>query len=249
MKSTSQASTISKHCDCSSNISAIFWQQWQQYRDYLYYCCIKWMGGNPTDAEEALSQAMLKAWEKMQKYAGKITNFKSWLTSLTHNLCVDIHRKRSRGANQVEDIEAIPEEKRLVLVEDTPEIAMETDEKRVVIRCAIDNLPPRLRQTFILHFYEELSHQEIAQQQDISYPNVCKRISEARKILREELREYFMGEDRHKSVPHFTVNLGFEINSLSEIDLGNRLKVVRSGSELEKGAKTAPQAKIGNVSN
>ena len=140
---------------------------------------------------------MLKAWEKVQQYAGKITNFKAWLTSLTHNLCVDIHRERSRGTNQVEHIEgyASGEKEGLVRSEDTPECAVETDEKRIVIRRAIDNLPIRLRETFILHFYQELSHPEIAQQQEISYQNVCKRISQARAILREELRGYFIGED------------------------------------------------------
>jgi RNA polymerase sigma-70 factor (ECF subfamily) len=72
---------------------------------------------------------------------------------------------------------------------------METGEKRIVIRRAIDNLPTRMRETFILHFYRELSYPEIAQQQDISYQNVCKRISQARAILREELKGYFIGED------------------------------------------------------
>jgi RNA polymerase sigma-70 factor (ECF subfamily) len=147
---------------------------------------------------------MLKAWEKEQKYAGEIANFKGWLTTLTHNLCVDIHRERSRGANRVEDIEgyASGEEQGLVSFEDTPESAMETGEKKIVIRRAIDNLPTRLRETFILHFYRELSYQEIVQQQEISYQNVCKRISQARKILREELRGYFIGEDgTDKSVP------------------------------------------------
>jgi RNA polymerase sigma-70 factor (ECF subfamily) len=72
---------------------------------------------------------------------------------------------------------------------------METGEKRIVIRRAIDNLPTRLRETFILHFYRELSYPEIAQLQEISYQNVCKRISQARKILREELKGYFIGED------------------------------------------------------
>lgn len=183
--------------NCSENIEKVFWLQWQQYQDHLHRCCVKWMGGNPIDAEDALSRAMLKAWEKVQQYAGKITNFKAWLTTLTHNLCVDIHRERSRGANRVEDIEvyASGEEQGLVAFEDTPESTMETDEKRIVIRRAIDNLPTRLRETFILHFYHELSHQEIVEQQGISYQNVCKRISQARAILREELKEYFIGED------------------------------------------------------
>ena len=182
----------------SLDIGKAFWQQWQQYRDYLYRCCIKWMGGNPTDAEDALSRAMLKAWEKVQKIGVEIDNFKSWLSTLTHNLCVDIHRERSRGANRVEDIElyASSVEQGLVSFEDTQDCAMETGEKRIVIRRAIDNLPSRLRETFILHFYRELSYQEIAQQQEISYQNVCKRISQARKILREELRGYFIEEDR-----------------------------------------------------
>jgi len=59
------------------------------------------MGGNPIDAEDALSRAMLKAWEKVQQFAGEIANLKAWLTRLTHNLCVDIHRERSRAANKV----------------------------------------------------------------------------------------------------------------------------------------------------
>jgi RNA polymerase sigma-70 factor (ECF subfamily) len=146
-------------------------------------------GGNPTDAEDALSRAMLKAWEKVQKYAvGEITNFKGWLTRLTHSLCVDIHRERDRGANRVENIEAIAslEEHGLVPFDDTQDCAMDTGEKTIVIRRAIDNLPRRMRETFILHFYQELSYPEIAQLQDIYYQNVCKRISQARKILREE---------------------------------------------------------------
>ncbi|MEH1861776.1 MAG: sigma-70 family RNA polymerase sigma factor [Nostoc sp.] len=204
--SDSQTVSASYLQGCSEDLKKGFWLQWQQYRDYLYRCCIKWMSGNLTDAEDALSRAMLKAWEKMQKYAGKITNFKSWLTSLTHNLCVDIHRERDRGANRVEDIEvyASGKEEGLVRSEDTPETAMETGEKKMVIRRAIANLPTRLRETFILHFDRELSYPEIAQLQEISYQNVCKRVSQARAILRLKLRGYFIGEDgtdTEKSVP------------------------------------------------
>ena len=197
-----------------------FWQEWVQYQDYLYHCCLNWMGGNPSDAEDALSRAMLKAWEKAQKFAGKIANFKAWLTRLTENLCVDIHRERSRGANRVEDIEGIGEEKRLVSVEDIPIRALETDEKRMAIRGAIDNLPARLRETFILHFYREFSHQEIVQEQGISYQKVCKRISQARKILGEELRGYFIGEDetdRDLVTPGVTESVEEEMSQNAEV--------------------------------
>lgn len=76
------SSTPSYLGNCSEKSEKVFWLQWQQYRDHLQLCCIKWMGGNSTDAEDALSRAMLKAWEKVQQYAGKITNFKAWLTRL-----------------------------------------------------------------------------------------------------------------------------------------------------------------------
>ena len=87
------------------------------------------------------------------------------------------------------------EEQELVQSEDMPPYCVEANEKRILIRRAIENLPPRLRETFILHFYQELSYPEITQQQEISYQNVCKRISQARAILREELREYFIQEE------------------------------------------------------
>jgi len=208
---------------CPEDTKKAFWQLWQQNRDYLYRCCLKWMGENLTDAEDALSLAMLKAWEKVQKYVGKIANFKAWLTRLTHNLCVDIHRERSRAANRVEDIEvyASNEEQGLVFFEGTPESAMESGEKMMVIRHAIDELPTRLCETFILHFYEELSYAEIAEQQDISYQNVCKRISQARAILREKLRGYFIGSDGTDADLSVTPTLDATESAIGEMSQGN----------------------------
>jgi len=172
-----------------------FWQLFQQHRDYLFRCCVKWMNGNSTEAQDLLSQAMLKALKKAQKFAEEIANFKSWLTTLTRNFWLDL--KRRRGANSVEDIEiyAAQEDLGLVSINDTPAIALDRDEKKMVIRRAIDELPTKMRETFILHFYEELSYQEIGDRQNITYQNVCKRISQAREFLVKQLRGYFIGED------------------------------------------------------
>ncbi|WP_254564067.1 RNA polymerase sigma factor [Oscillatoria sp. HE19RPO] len=173
-----------------------FWELFQPYQDYLLRCCLKWTNGNLTEAEDLLSQAMLKAFKKAHKYAETIENFKSWVTRLTRNFWIDL--KRRPCANQVEDIEVYAEQENLgwLTVDDTPESALEEEEKNRVIRAAIDELPTKMRETYHLHFYEELSHQEIVEKQGISYPNTCKRISEARKILREELRGYFIEEEK-----------------------------------------------------
>jgi DNA-directed RNA polymerase specialized sigma24 family protein len=48
-----------------------FWKLFQPYRDYLLRCCLQWTNGNLTAAEDLLSQATLKAWEKAQEYAEK----------------------------------------------------------------------------------------------------------------------------------------------------------------------------------
>lgn len=65
---------------------------------------------------------------------------------------------------------------------------------------AIEELPPRLRETFILHVQEELSYLEIAEKLNISNPNVRKRISQARSILRKQFNEY-LGEDNQPHDP------------------------------------------------
>ncbi|NEP20399.1 MAG: RNA polymerase sigma factor, partial [Leptolyngbya sp. SIO4C1] len=97
---TAEEQSLLRHLAQGNRI--VFWQLWMRHQDYLYSRCISWMGGNITDAQEALSRAMLKAWHKLPQHAAKITNLKAWLTRFTHNLCVDICRERCRHAISVE---------------------------------------------------------------------------------------------------------------------------------------------------
>ncbi|MBE9122309.1 sigma-70 family RNA polymerase sigma factor [Tychonema sp. LEGE 07199] len=182
-------------CSCTPDIDSAFWKLWQDNQDYLYRCCRKWMG-NPTDAEDALSRAMLKAWEKARDGKGDIKNFKAWLTKLTYNLCADIHRERNRSAVGVDSLDtiALGNETELISQEETPVRAAMERELELFFSAAIDELPDRLRETFILHFESGLSYQDIAEQLGISYDNVRKRISQARGILRQRFNENF-GED------------------------------------------------------
>ncbi len=182
--------------DISEKARSSFWQIWEQNQEYLYHCCFRWMGNNPIDAEDALSCANLKAYEKWLDFHGKITNFKAWLTRLTHNLCMDIYRQRNRRETPCENIEVIAAaEEELVSKMDMPVHVAERRELGTVIRGAIDQLPEKLRQTSLLYFLEEMSYRDIAKQLGISYDNVRKRIQQARAILRKQLNLYLSGEN------------------------------------------------------
>ncbi|MCU0545758.1 MAG: sigma-70 family RNA polymerase sigma factor [Oscillatoriaceae cyanobacterium Prado104] len=186
---------MSFQCSQLEDVGANFWPLWQQHQDYLYRCCCKWMG-NPTDAEDALSRAMLKAWEKVRDCTVVIKNFKAWLTKLTYNLCADIHRENDRSAVAVDSLDTIATDNATELIsqQETPIISATNREVELFFREAIDELPGRLRETFLLYFESELSYQEIAEQLGILYDNVRKRISQARSILRQRFNENF-GED------------------------------------------------------
>jgi RNA polymerase sigma-70 factor (ECF subfamily) len=180
-----------------------FWQLWGQHQDYLYRRCLTWMGGNHEDAQEALSRATLKAWEKWQEYSGKITNPKAWLTQLTRNLCMDMHRERNRGARGVESIEnlAEPEQECVASSIRSPESELLSCEKDNHIRRAINALPTKVRIPFILRYDEEMSYSEIAAKLAFSSEKVRKLIQQARVILRKQLNKYF--SDRDNSSPLF----------------------------------------------
>lgn len=179
-----------------------FWKLWVQYQDYLYQRCLSWMKGNSTDAEELLSRASIKAWEKWQDYAEKVNNPKAWLTQLTHNLCMDIHRERSREARFIDSIEeiAIAEDKYVDISIPSSELAVIDRQRNSYLRRAINTLPAKVRIPFILRYQQEISYSEIAQQLALSCEKVRKRVQQARTILKKQLNWYFLELDSSSSL-------------------------------------------------
>ncbi|NEN87650.1 MAG: sigma-70 family RNA polymerase sigma factor [Okeania sp. SIO3H1] len=213
-----------------------FWEQWTEHEDMLYWCCLRLMNSNRTDAEDALSLAALKAWEKVQKFEGKITNFKAWSIKLTRNLCIDIIRERSRGAIGVESIECVDDTEEMVIASsvESPESFLEREERSIKIRRAITDLPETLRETFILHFYEELTHTEIAERQGICYNNVSRRIYVAKKKLKQKLSDYFLGTGEKVSV---TAGYGRKLSTQRKYEEKQQIIESEERKGLETGTK------------
>ena len=140
-----------------------FWGIWEHYREtVLSHRCLQWMGGNQAEAEDALSSACLKAWQKLPAYAHDISNIKGWLLQLLHNHCMDIRRAHSREHHTVKCIddyttlaleEAMP-------AHESPEHVLLRSEMRIALQRALAHLPVRLREPAILRFCHELPHRE-----------------------------------------------------------------------------------------
>ena len=168
-----------------------FWDIWLQHQDYLYGFCLKLTGQNHTEANELLSKARDKAQAKWPKHAHKITNAKSWLSSLTRNLYLDLCRSRTRQAKahsglQKEMLGAIGHQT-------TPESTLLHQELQDYLHQLIEELPPKLRDPFILRFLHDKSYKAIALQLTLTEATVRKRIQYARQQLHEPLRQYLSG--------------------------------------------------------
>ena len=176
----------------------VFWQLWKSYQNYLYHRCLAWMEGDRDDAQEVMSLASLKAWEKLPHHALNITNLKGWLNRFTHNLCMDIHRQRQRHAIGVDNIEDVPLNNQEIASSDYPESELLQQEQKIYLRHCIDSLSSRLREPLILSYYQSMSHTDIAQQLSISTDNVAKRLQQAKQILKQRLCQYFRGLNTEK---------------------------------------------------
>jgi len=175
--------------------SGAFWRLWELYRGFLFGICLKQMGGVREDAEDALSLAMLKAWDRLPEHASKIINIKAWLTRMTCNLCVDLHRERRRRVKNIERIEDMSAADHLAVA-----VAIESPEQRVLhremnicVQRAFNDLPPRLRAPMMLHSFQAMPYRDIAEQLMLTNENVRKRIQHARVFLHERLKLYRSG--------------------------------------------------------
>lgn len=175
-----------------------FWKLWHIHRDYLYARCRVWMGGNYFDAEEAISLAALKAWSKLPKYASSSTNLRGWLTRLTYNLCIDLHRQRQRQALSTDNIEDTQHSLQEICNSSVsnPEAVLLQKELNIYLRYCIEKLPSRLRYPLILCYYHEMTCVEIGQKLSITQNNVSKRLQEARAVLKDYCQQYSAGLDK-----------------------------------------------------
>ncbi|MDJ0662805.1 MAG: sigma-70 family RNA polymerase sigma factor [Crocosphaera sp.] len=195
-----------------------FWDIWKAHNKYLYHYCLRQMNNNVVDAQETLSISMLKAWEKLPKYAAKITNIRGWLTRLTQNVCIDYYRKNNRSFVNSETIDILSnvDINCCFTAHNSPDKFIMGDELKTVISQEVKNLKQSLKIPLVMRFVFNKSYQDISKTLNISEPNVRKRIQKARTILKKSIKSYLLGENHLESL--VTVEESFDIFSQCKLD-------------------------------
>ncbi|WP_080905649.1 RNA polymerase sigma-70 factor [Parabacteroides sp. Marseille-P3160] len=131
---------------------------------------------------------------KQKSQLSYIQHIPSYLLKLTKNKCIDFLRHKITSAEtqqRLHEIQIHEFEYRLRSMEQFDDNILYEKELNSLIQEAIQSLPERCREIFMLSRFRGLSHQEIADKFEISPNTVNSQISQALKRLKEQLKDYF----------------------------------------------------------
>lgn len=157
--------------------------QFELYRLFykgMYNVCLRIIG-NPDDAEDAMQEAFLNAFKKIDTYQGKVS-FGAWLKRIVINRSLDYLKKRRVKFEEVNERSAGVEEDDIGY--------KEVDMDR--IRNAIQSLPDGYRVVLSLHLIEGYDHEEISQILRISNSACRTQYMRAKNKLKEILKNQEM---------------------------------------------------------
>jgi RNA polymerase sigma-70 factor (ECF subfamily) len=148
---------------------------------------------NREDAEDAMQEAFLKAYEHLGDFEGN-SRFYTWLVRIAVNQALMKLRKRRPNVVSLDEELDTGEDMLPREVEDwgpSPEQRYQQTELSGILNKVIGQLDPSFRIVFQLRDIEELSTEETAQALGLSVPAVKSRLLRARLKLRQSLNQFF----------------------------------------------------------
>jgi RNA polymerase sigma-70 factor (ECF subfamily) len=153
--------------------------------------------GNAADAQDVSQEAVLKAWSRLEQFAGRqdesIDDFRAWISRIAANTSIDLLRQRRDGKIASLDQRKGDSEETLgsgiASEQQDPEERCARREMCRLLAKTIAQLPPDLRQACLLRDVLHYSTQEVASRLGISVVAVRLRLFRAHRRLREKLQD------------------------------------------------------------
>jgi RNA polymerase sigma-70 factor (ECF subfamily) len=147
--------------------------------------------GNRQDSEDVAQEVFLQVYKSAGKFRQE-ARLSTWLYRIAVNRSLNFIRDRKRfrwlknlssllesQSDRINDLPASDS--------DRPDVALEEKERSLVVQKAIDSLPVKQKAAFVLHKYEGLSYQQIAEIMHRSLSSVESLIHRAKGRLQREL--------------------------------------------------------------
>lgn len=164
----------------------------QRHKARLYNYLLR-LTRDPSDAEEVTQEALVRAYVHADKYRN-IAKFSTWLYTIATNLVRNRIRKSKsapkffslsfgRGDDDSDEREPIdlPDDSPL------PDRAVEKSELQALVGKAVERIPSKYREAFVLREINHFSYEEIAEITGLKLGTVRSRINRGRTHFREIL--------------------------------------------------------------
>ena len=147
---------------------------------------------NPEDAAEVAQDAFLRLHRMEQPE--QLDNARAFLFQVASNLAIDQLRRKTlhfRFLNAEKGLAVDGEPPDINAIAASPEQIISAREKLDAIYGAVDELPFKTKQAFLLHRKNGLSYNDIAREMGVSVSSVEKYILQALKHCRARLANYY----------------------------------------------------------
>src|SRR5687767_6795851 len=171
----------------------------ETHRSALTGHCYR-MLGSPSDAEDAVQETMVRAWQSLSRFEGR-SSVRTWLYRIATNVCLDALSDRSRRMRPIEEgpagtvadvletrprthwLEPIPDAEALPADADPFELTALRQSIRLAFVAALQHLPARQRAALILTEVLGWSAAEVAECLETSTAAVNSALQRARATL------------------------------------------------------------------
>jgi RNA polymerase sigma-70 factor (ECF subfamily) len=158
------------------------------------------MLGSPMDAEDAVQETMVRAWQALERFEGR-SSVRTWLYRIATNVCLDALSSRARRARPIEEgpagtvddaldvrerahwLEPIPDADALPADGDPYEQTLMRQSIRLAFVAALQHLPPRQRAALVLTEVLGWSAAEVSECLETSTAAVNSALQRARATL------------------------------------------------------------------
>ena len=165
--------------------SLAFDEVYRRWSPMLYGLVCKILD-DPKEAEDALQEGFLHIWNKAGSYDAQRSSPTTWAYMIFRNKAIYRLRARERRGRGMERI-AVEEPFQAAPMAD-PEDGAESNERRQVVKQALESIPPDQREAVSLAFFTGLTQTEIAERLGAPLGTVKARIRRGLMKLGETLK-------------------------------------------------------------